>query len=129
MVKVANDRARADGDLPEAGAGVDVDGEVEAGVVAGSRVNGLSAAGDDGEAEMSGISLRLIAGLAATAHGSVRSEPGRLDVTVDSTAPLRTALRDASAGTRLTHRLVLADAAALAEHGRGLHDVLTALEG
>jgi purine catabolism regulator len=131
MVKVANDRARADGDLPEAGPGDDVVGGDQAFGDGAPAAAGLDthAVGGDAEAEVSGISLRLIAGLAATAHGSVRSEPGRLDVTVDSTAPLRTALRDASAGTRLTHRLVLADAAALAEHGRGLHDVLTELEG
>ncbi|MFM6850148.1 MAG: hypothetical protein ACKOVB_13720, partial [Terrabacter sp.] len=116
--------------MPEAGAGVVVDGTARAGDPPGSSAadaggpGGGAAGGIDGEADVSSISLRLIAGLAATAHGSVSSEPQRLDVTVDSTAPLRTALRDASAGTRLTHRLVLADAAALAEHGRGLHDVL-----
>ncbi|GAB3880379.1 PucR family transcriptional regulator [Terrabacter terrigena] len=142
MVKVANDRVPAEGDLPATAFGDDVPVAVRAGadVQGAEGRTGLeggppteaargAAVGTDGEAEMSGISLRLIAGLAATAQGLVRADPGRLDVTVDSTAPLRTALRDASAGTRLTHRLVLADATALADHGRGVHDVFTALEG
>ncbi|MER7073719.1 helix-turn-helix domain-containing protein [Terrabacter sp. NPDC000476] len=93
MVKVANDPSRTEGDLPAVGR----PGEPEP--------------------EVSGISLRLIAGLAATAHGSVRAGSGRLDVTVDGTAPLRPALRDAAAGAHLGHRLVLADAASLAETG------------
>ena len=46
---------------------------------------------------MSGISLRLIVGLAATAHGSLRVDSERLDVSVDRTTPLRSALRDAHA--------------------------------
>ncbi len=71
MVKVANDPALPEGDLPAAGR----PGEPEP--------------------EVSGISLRLIAGLAATAHGVVRADAARLDVSVDSTTPLRSALRDA----------------------------------
>ncbi|GAA5022706.1 PucR family transcriptional regulator [Terrabacter aeriphilus] len=93
MVKVANDPSRTEGDLPAVGRS------------------------GEPEPEVSGISLRLIAGLAATAHGSVRAGSSRLDVTVDGTAPLRTALRDAVAGAHLGHRLVLADAASLAESG------------
>ena len=70
---------------------------------------------------MSGISLRLIAGLAAAAHGSVLAPSHRLDVSVDGTMPLRAALRDAgdaddSTGRPLAHRLVLADAGAFTEH-------------
>src|SRR6478752_515202 len=90
MVKVANDPPLPEGDLPAAGRS------------------------GEPEPEVSGISLRLIAGLAATAHGVVRAEAARLDVSVDSTTPLRSALRD-DPPARLTHRLVLADAAALAE--------------
>ena len=103
MVKVANDPALAEGELPAA-----------------TRTG-------DAEVHGSGISLRLIAGLAATVHGSVHASPARLDVGVDSTAPLRVALRDAGAGVPLTHRLVLADAAALAEHDGALDQVITAL--
>src|SRR6476661_7828553 len=101
MVKVANDPAAPEGDLP------------------------APARPRDAEPEVSGISLRLIAGLAAAAHGAVHADHRRLDVSVDSTTPLRSALRDAdagadtdataSAGTRLAHRLVLTDAAGLAE--------------
>ncbi|MEW1954913.1 helix-turn-helix domain-containing protein [Terrabacter sp. NPDC080008] len=90
MVKVANDPTLTEGDLP-----------------AVSRFG-------DPEPEVSGISLRLIAGLAATAHGTVRAGAAHLDVSVDGTSPLRAALRDAAAGARLDHRIVLADAAALA---------------
>lgn len=90
MVKVANDPPLPEGDLPAAGRS------------------------GEPEPEVSGISLRLIAGLAAAAHGVVRAEAARLDVSVDSTTPLRSALGD-DAPARLTHRLVLADAAALAE--------------
>src|SRR4051794_386666 len=101
MVKVANDPVLAEGDLPA-----------------------LSQPAAPEVPEVSGISLRLIAGLAATAHGRVHADADvdadadatRLDVTVDSTTPLRSALRDARAGARLFHRLVLADAAALADH-------------
>ena len=50
--------------------------------------------------EVSGISLRLIVGLAATALGSVHAPPERLDATVDSTLPLRRALMRAGAGTQ-----------------------------
>src|SRR6478672_10560533 len=102
MVKVANDPATPEGDLP------------------------APARPRDAEPEVSGISLRLIAGLAAAAHGAVRADHRRLDVSVDSTTPLRSALRDAGtgasadagSGTRLAHRLVLTDAAGLAELGR-----------
>ena len=94
MVKVANDPPT-------------FDGELTAPLPLARRVRG--------EPEVSGISLRLIAGLAATAHGVVRVGGDRLDVTVDSTAPLRTAVRDAELGGSLAHRLVLADAAAVAE--------------
>src|SRR6478672_9257591 len=113
MVKVANDPATPEGDLP------------------------APARPRDTEPEVSGISLRLIAGLAAAAHGAVRADPRRLDVSVDSTTPLRSALRDAradadvGAGTRLAHRLVLTDAAGLAELDGDLHDlgaVVTALD-
>src|SRR6478672_6277306 len=115
MVKVANDPAAPEGDLP------------------------APARPRDAEPEVSGISLRLIAGLAAAAHGAVRADPRRLDVSVDSTTPLRSALRDAGtgasadagSGTRLAHRLVLTDAAGLAELDgdlRDLGDVVTALD-
>ncbi len=91
MVNVANDPALPEGDLPAA-----------------NRPRGA-------EPEASGISLRLITGLAATAHGVVHGDGPRLDVSVDSTTPpCRAALREAAAGASLTHRLVLADAAALA---------------
>src|SRR3954471_4302445 len=93
MVKVANDPVLAEGDLP-----------------APSQPPAPELP------EVSGISLRLIAGLAATAHGLVHADPPRLDLTVDSTTPLRSALRNARAGSRLSHRLVLADATALGEH-------------
>ncbi len=92
MVKVANDPALHDGDLP---------------APARSRVGG--------EPEVSGISLRLIAGLAAGVHGAVHATGAQLDVSVDSTTPLRTALNAAALGDALTHQLVLADAAALTE--------------
>src|SRR6476620_4653933 len=119
MVKVANDPAAPEGDLP------------------------APARPRDAEHEVSGISLRLIAGLAAAAHGAVRADRRRLDVSVDSTTPLRSALRDAGADsdtgcdpdsdprTRLAHRLVLTDAAGLAELDgdlRDLGDVGTALD-
>lgn len=119
MVKVANDPAAPEGDLP------------------------APARPRDAEPEVSGISLRLIAGLAAAAHGAVRAGHRRLDVSVDSTTPLRSALRDAGADadtgsdpdsdprTRLAHRLVLTDAAGLAELDgdlRDLGDVVTALD-
>src|SRR3954468_23174673 len=93
MVKVANDPALPEGDLPAVGRS------------------------GEPEPEVSGISLRLIAGLAAAAHGVVRADASRLDVMVDSTMPLRSALRDGGGGS-LAHRLVLADAAALAEQGK-----------
>jgi purine catabolism regulator len=93
MVKVANDAARRDGDLPA--------------VPPPSR-------GTRPDADVSGISLRLIAGLAATAQGSVQASPHRLDATVDSTLPLRQALkRIVGADRALAHCLVLTDAAAL----------------
>ena len=117
MVKVANDPIAPEGDLPATG-----------------RPR-------DAEPDVSGISLRLIAGLAAAAHGVVRADHRRLDVSVDSTAPLRSALRDADAaagaaaaagaGARLTHRLVLTDAAGLAELDgdlRSLGDIVTTLD-
>src|SRR5687767_2845734 len=104
MVKVANDPAAVEGELP--------------------AVSRHGAA----EPRVSGISLRLIAGLAATAHGSVHASAHRLDVSVDSTTPLRAALRDAGAAVPLTHRLVLADAAALSEHGGRLGEVVTVLD-
>src|SRR6478735_2594684 len=115
MVKVANDPAAPEGDLP------------------------APARPRDAEPEVSGISLRLIAGLAAAAHGAVRADTRRLDVSVDSTTPLRSALRDAGtgasadagSGTRLAHRLVLTDAAGLAELDgdlRDLGDVVTTLD-
>jgi purine catabolism regulator len=111
MVKVANDPAAPEGDLP------------------------ATARPRDAEPEVSGISLRLIAGLAAAAHGVVRADHRRLDVSVDSTTPLRSALRDAdagaSAGTRLSHRLVLTDAAGLTELDgdlRSLGDIVTTLD-
>ena len=95
MVKVANDGRRRDGDLPA--------------VAPGGRESGV-------DAEVSGISLRLIAGLAATAHGSVQATPERLGATVDSTLPLRQALRRAAgdAPGSLAHCLVLAAAVELA---------------
>jgi purine catabolism regulator len=98
MVKVANDPAAFDGEL-----------------TAQPTRPPLAAR----EPDVSGISLRLIAGLAAESHGAVRAGTERLDVSVDSTAPLGVALRDAGAvgqpGTPLAHRLVLADAASVAE--------------
>src|SRR6476646_268928 len=110
MVKVANDPAAPEGDLP-----------------APARPRGA-------EPEVSGISLRLIAGLAVAAHGVVRADHRRLDVSVDSTTPLRSALRDAEAnaapGTRLAHRLVLTDAASLTELDgdlRSLGEIVTTL--
>ncbi|WP_374968417.1 helix-turn-helix domain-containing protein [Terrabacter sp. BE26] len=108
MVKVANDLAPSHSELP-----------VEAPDVAGTQP------------DASGISLRLIAGLAATAHGLVHADAPRLDTSVDSTTPLRSALRAAAAGESLRHRLVLADAAALVEQsgvpGWGA-EVVTTLE-
>src|SRR5690242_16905156 len=92
MVKVANDPALHDGDLP-----------------APARSRAV------GEPEVSGISLRLIAGLAAGVRGAVHATGAQLDVSVDSTTPLRTALHAAELGDTLTHQLVLADATALAE--------------
>src|SRR4051794_35304748 len=89
MVKVANDPVLAEGDLP-----------------APNQPPAPELP------EVSGISLRLIAGLAATAHGLVHADPPRLDVTVDGTTPLRSALRDARAGSRLSHRLGAARAPA-----------------
>ena len=100
MVRLANDVALSDGELP----------------------TGAS------EPEVSGISLRLIAGLAAAAHGTVRAASRRLDVSVEGTTPLQAALRDAGAGAGLAHRLVLADAAALAEHQGDTGEVVTPLE-
>ena len=98
MVKVANDAPRRDGDLPAAPPPSHAPRAVP---------------------EVSGISLRLIAGLAATAQGSVQASPERLDATVDSTLPLRQALRRAADTTApvaaLAHCLVLADAASLHE--------------
>ncbi|MEO7448758.1 MAG: helix-turn-helix domain-containing protein [Humibacillus sp.] len=85
MVNVANDLPLPDGDLPAV------------------------VRPDDREPEVSGISLRLIAGLAVTSQGLVHADPARLGVSVEGTTPLRSALRDARAGARLTHRLVLAD--------------------
>src|SRR5262245_48559510 len=79
------------------------------------------------ERDVSGISLGLIAGLAATAHGSVRAPAPRLDVSVDGTMPLLAAVREADAGVSLVHRLVLADAAALAEHEGDPGDVVRSL--
>ena len=105
MVKVANDPTHTEGDLP-----------------AVRRPGDL-------EPEVSGISLRLIVGLAATAHGSLRVGSERLDVSVDGTTPLRSAVRDARAGARLDHRLVLADGAALAEHDGDLADLVSVLDG
>ncbi len=111
MVRVANDPALPDGDLP-----------------AGSRPS-------EPEPELSGISLRLITGLAAAAHGVIHASGPRLGVTVDSTTPLLSALRDAAAGAPLGHRLVLADAAGLAaatgdepDDGDRLRDVVAALD-
>ena len=98
MVKVANDAPRRDGDLPAA-------------PPTGHATRPVT--------EVSGISLRLIAGLAATARGSVQASPERLDATVDSTLPLRQALRRTADTPEpvaaLAHCLVLADAAALHE--------------
>ncbi|WP_323100655.1 helix-turn-helix domain-containing protein [Intrasporangium sp. YIM S08009] len=68
---------------------------------------------------MSGISLRLIAGLAAGVHGAVHATGAQLDMSVDSTTPLRTALHAAALGDALTHQLVLSDAAGLAEATAG----------
>ncbi|GAA2021856.1 PucR family transcriptional regulator [Terrabacter terrae] len=108
MVKVANDLAPSHSELP-----------VEAPDVAPTQP------------DASGISLRLIAGLAAAAHGQVHADFPRLDTSVDSTTPLRSALRAAVAGASLAHRLVLADAAALGEQsgvpGWGA-EVVTTLE-
>lgn len=108
MVEVANDLAPRRGDL-----------------TAEAQATGPT------QPEGSGISLRLIAGLAALAHGVVHADIPRLDTGVDSTIPLRSALRGAAAGESLTHRLVLADAAALAEQSRVAGwgaDVVTALD-
>ena len=110
MVKVANDATRRDGDLPAAPPPSRAPRPV---------------------LEVSGISLRLIAGLAATAQGSVPASPDRLDATVDSTLPLRQALRRTSdtseadtivPAAALAHCLVLADAASL-------HEIITAGAG
>src|SRR3954449_11530106 len=98
MVKVANDPVLAEGDLPAP-----------------------SHPAAPELPEVSGISLRLIAGLAATAHGLVHSDPPRLDVTVDGTTPLRSALRDARAGSRLSHRLPPAGAPAPAQKAGHTH--------
>jgi PucR family transcriptional regulator, purine catabolism regulatory protein len=93
MVKVANDASPRHGDLPAPGADV---------------------VGRPPEADVSGISLRLIAGLAATADGTVEASPEQLGATVDSTLPLRQALERVGDGPGgLTHCLVLADAASL----------------
>ena len=72
MVNVANDAGRRDGDLPSS-----------------PSPNHDTRPDPD----VSGISLRLIAGLAATAQGSVQASPDRLDASVDSTLPLRQALK------------------------------------
>ena len=95
MVKVANDAGPDHGDLP-APPPRSPDGRPEP--------------------DVSGISLRLIAGLAATAQGSVHASSDRLIATVDSTLPLRQALRRTAGPTSaLAHCLVLADAASLDE--------------
>ncbi|WP_246069777.1 helix-turn-helix domain-containing protein [Humibacillus xanthopallidus] len=101
------------------------------------------------EADVSGISLRLIAGLAATAQGSVLAPARRLDATVDSTLPLREALKRTEASGAvgavgaagggpdavrthgpvgvLAHCLVLTDAAELAYISPA--EVVEAVEG
>jgi purine catabolism regulator len=108
MVRVANDVALSGRDLPTAPPAPAAAGDVRG--RSGGRAGALS------EPEVSGISLRLIAGLAAAAHGTVRAPAPRLDVSVEGTLPLPAALRDADAPSTLAHRLVLADAAAIAEH-------------
>ncbi|WP_260439505.1 helix-turn-helix domain-containing protein [Humibacillus xanthopallidus] len=91
------------------------------------------------EVDVSGISLRLIAGLAATAQGSVQASAQRLDATVDSTLPLRQALTRSQAADRATdsvrshgsvgvlaHCLVLTDAAELTAISGGDGDAIEA---
>ncbi len=112
MVRVANDPALTDRELP-----TDRSRAPEPTYAAGSP-----------ERDVSGISLRLIAGLAAAAHGSVQAPSPRLDVSVEGTIPLSPALRDAEAGASLRHRLVLADAAALTDHLGDPGGVVDALE-
>jgi len=118
MVRVANDTALTGGELPTGPSGrasrLDPGHTPEGGVVA--------------EPDASGISLRLIAGLAAAAHGSVHTPSARLDVSVDGTVPLRTAVKEARSGCSLAHRLVLADAAGLAEHDDDPAAVVRSLE-
>lgn len=128
MVKVANDGRLRDGDLPAAP---------------------LANRDSRSEADVSGISLRLIAGLAATAQGSVLAPARRLDATVDSTLPLREALKRTEASGAvgavgaagggpdavrthgpvgvLAHCLVLTDAAELAYISPA--EVVEAVEG
>ncbi|EWT02808.1 CdaR family transcriptional regulator [Intrasporangium oryzae NRRL B-24470] len=98
MVNVANDQAVIDGDLPSPG----------------------PAAAPSGDGDVSGISLRLIAGLAITEHGSVHADPERLGTSVDSATPLRTALRDTG---DLRHQLVLADASTIEEQPGAAHRI------
>src|SRR6478609_10038883 len=106
MVKVANDVTPRHGDLPAPGTDVPDAPPL---------------------ADVSGISLRLIAGLAATAQGVVSASPEQLLATIDSTLPLRQALRRAGDDpTALAHCLVLADAASL---GLGGLQGLAGLEG
>ena len=115
MVKVANDAGRRDGDLPAA-----------------DRPSSRSRSDSD----VSGISLRLIAGLAAAAQGSVHGSAHRLEATVDSTLPLGRALERAGtvehrsptdAARPLAHCLVLADADALRAAADGEAESATTL--
>ena len=102
MVKVANDAPRRDGDLPAAPPPSRAPRPVP---------------------EVSGISLRLIAGLAATAQGSVPASPDAS--TPPSTAPCRCARPSGAPPTPPNHRAALAHYLVLAD-AASLHEITTA---